>query len=203
MESIQIREAAVANKSAPKRRRAASGGGARRDPRVREQKRAQFERSGSRTGMHIVLAGVALVAIAAVTAFIVMGRGETGTATATSPVAAGGADVTIPVADLADGQAKYYSYDAGGVEVKYFVLKSSDGEYRAAFDACDVCYPNKKGYSQQGGVMVCNNCGQQFDSTQINEKRGGCNPSPIERAVDGQTLVLKTADLLAGVKYFQ
>jgi uncharacterized membrane protein len=171
---------------------------------VREQKRAQFEQTKRGASLHLVLAGVALVAVIAVAAVVVLGRGGGAeTATAAAPVAAGGADVTIPVADLADGQAKYYSYDAGGVEVKYFVLKSSDGEYRAAFDACDVCYPNKKGYSQQGGVMVCNNCGQQFDSTQINEKRGGCNPSPIERTVDGQSLVLKTADLQAGVKYFQ
>lgn len=170
---------------------------------MREQKRAQFEQPRSRTGLHLALAGVALVAVVAVAAMVMMSRGGAETATAAAPVAASGADVTIPVADLSDGQAKYYSYDAGGVEVKYFVLKSSDGEYRVAFDACDVCYPNKKGYSQQGGVMVCNNCGQQFDSTQINEQRGGCNPSPIERSVDGQDLVLKTADLQAGVKYFQ
>lgn len=170
---------------------------------VREQKRAQFEQSGRGVSLHLVLAGVALVAVVAVAAVVLMNRGGAETTTAAAPVAAGGADVTIPVAELADGQAKYYSYDAGGVEVKYFVMKSADGEYRAAFDACDVCYANKKGYTQQGDVMVCNNCGQQFDSTQINEQRGGCNPSPIERTVDGQTLVLKTADLQAGVKYFQ
>ena len=170
---------------------------------VREQKRAQFEQSGRGVSLHLVLAGVALVAVIAVAAVVLMNRGGAETATAAAPVAAGGADVTIPVADLADGQAKYYSYDAGGVAVKYFVMKSSDGEYRAAFDACDVCYANKKGYSQQGGVMVCNNCGQQFDSTQINEVRGGCNPSPIDRSVEGQNLVLKTADLQAGVKYFR
>jgi uncharacterized membrane protein len=170
---------------------------------VREQKRAQFDEPKRGLSLHLVLAGVALVVVVAVAAVVLMNRGGAETATAAAPVAAGGADVTIPVADLADGQAKYFSYDAGGVEVKYFVMKSSDGEYRAAFDACDVCYPNRKGYSQQGGVMVCNNCGQQFDSTQINEKRGGCNPSPIERSVDGQSLVLKTADLQAGVKYFQ
>jgi uncharacterized membrane protein len=153
--------------------------------------------------LHILLAGIALVAVIAVAAVVVMDRGGAETTTAAAPVAAGGADVTIPVADLADGQAKFYAYDAGGVEVKYFVMKSADGEYRAAFDACDVCYANKKGYTQQGGVMVCNNCGQQFDSTQINEVRGGCNPSPIERSVDGQDLVLKTGDLQAGAKYFQ
>lgn len=170
---------------------------------AREQKRARFEQPRQGVSLKVVLAGVALVAVVAVAAIVVLTRGGAEAATATAPVAPGGGDVTIPVADLADGQAKYYTYDAGGVAVKYFVLKSSDGEYRAAFDACDVCYPNKKGYSQQGDVMVCNNCGQQFDSTQINELRGGCNPSPLERTVDGQSLVLKTADLQAGARYFQ
>lgn len=170
---------------------------------MRADKRAQFEQPKSRTGLHLALAGVALVAVIAVALVVVMDRGDQGAPAAAAPVAAGGADVTIPVADLADGQARYYAYDAGGVEVKYFVMKSADGEYRAAFDACDVCFANKKGYTQQGDVMVCNNCGQQFDSTQINEVRGGCNPSPIERSVDGQNLVLKTADLQTGVKYFQ
>lgn len=191
----------MSSKSRNRGRRAT--GGAPKAASAREQKRAQFEQPKSRTGLHLALAGVALVAVIAVALVVVMGRGDQATPAAAAPVAAGGADVAIPVADLADGQAKYYSYDAGGVEVKYFVMKSSDGEYRAAFDACDVCYPNKKGYRQEGGVMVCNNCGQQFDSTQINELRGGCNPSPIERTVDGQTLVLKTSDLQAGVKYFQ
>ena len=119
------------------------------------------------------------------------------------PWRAGGADVTIPVAEVSDGQAHFYSYDAGGVEVKYFVMQSKDGEYRAAFDACDVCFPNKKGYTQQGDEMVCNNCGQRFDSSKINEIKGGCNPSPIDRTVQGEDLVLTTADLQAGVQYFQ
>jgi uncharacterized membrane protein len=184
-------------------RKSRTGAPAPRTETVRQQKRAQFEQPKSGVSLRLLLAAVSLVAVVAVAAIIVLGRGGAEAPPAAAPVAAGGEDVTIPVADLADGQAKYYSYDAGGVEVKYFVMKSSDGEYRAAFDACDVCYANKKGYSQQGGVMVCNNCGQQFDSTQINEVRGGCNPSPIDRTVDGQSLVLKTADLQTGVKYFQ
>jgi uncharacterized membrane protein len=195
-------EAAVSSKSR-NRGRKTTGGNAPKAANAREQKRAQFEQPKSRTGLHLALAGVALVAVIAVALVVVMNRGASGPTAAAAPVAAGGADVTIPVAELADGQAKFYTYDAGGVEVKYFVMKSSDGEYRAAFDACDVCFANKKGYTQQGGVMVCNNCGQQFDSTQINEVRGGCNPSPIERSVDGQNLVLKTADLQTGVQYFQ
>ena len=170
---------------------------------VRAEKRAQFEQPKSRTGLHLALAGVALAAVITVAFVVVLNRGGEAPAAAPAPVAAGGAEVTIPVADVSDGQAHFYSYDASGVEVKYFVLKSADGEYRAAFDACDVCYPNKKGYTQQGDDMVCNNCGLTFESTRINEVKGGCNPSPIERTVKGKDLVLQTADLQAGAQYFQ
>lgn len=52
--------------------------------------------------------------------------------------------VIIPVADVSDGEAHYYKYDAAGRDVKFFLLKSSDGVIRAAFDACDVCYLEKK-----------------------------------------------------------
>ncbi len=178
-------------------------GGAPKAPNVREQKRAQFEQPKSRTGLHLLLAGVALAALVAVALVVVLNRGDGGPAAVAAPVAANGADVTIPVADVSDGQAHFYSYDAGGVEVKYFVMKSSDGKYRAAFDACDVCFPNKKGYHQEGDEMVCNNCGRRFPSTKINVLEGGCNPSPIERNVKGKTLVLTTSDLQTGVQYFQ
>jgi uncharacterized membrane protein len=195
-------EAAVSSKSRNRGSKATGGNGSE-SAGVREQKRAQFQEPGNRTGLHLVLAGVALVAVIAVALVVVMNRGGEAAPVAEAPVATGGSDVAIPLADISDGQAHFYSYDAGGTEVKYFVMQSKDGEYRAAFDACDVCYPNKKGYTQQGDVMVCNNCGQQFDASQINELKGGCNPSPIERTVKGQDLVLTTSDLQAGVQYFQ
>ena len=85
-------------------------GGTRRAARraTPEQKRAQFEQPKRGVSLHLVLAGVALVAVIAVAAIMMSNRGGAETATAAAPVAAGGADVTIPVADLADGQAKYY-----------------------------------------------------------------------------------------------
>ena len=186
-----------------KRRRAQSGVSAQSRQTVRQEKRAQFEEPRSRTAMHLLLAGIALVVVAIAAVVIVSARGADGPAVAAAPVAASGDAVRIPVAEISDGQAHFYSYDAGGTAVKYFVMQSKDGEYRAAFDACDVCYPNKKGYKQQGDVMVCNNCGQQFDSSKINELKGGCNPSPIDRKVEGEELVLRTDDLQAGVQYFQ
>ena len=73
---------------------------------------------------------------------------------------------------------------------------------RAAYDACDVCWREGKGYYQDGDVMVCRNCGQRFASVKVNEIKGGCNPAPLERTVVGNKLVIKTADILQGARYF-
>ena len=185
-----------------KRNRTGNGRPASQDQAVREQKRAQFEEPRRRTTLHLVLAGVGLLIVVGAAFAYVSTRGDGATAATTTQAAPGG-DVKIALADVADGKAHFYSYDAGGTQVKYFVLKSSDGKVRAAFDACDVCYAQKKGYHQEGDEMVCNNCGRRFPSTKINEVEGGCNPSPVDRTITGETLVLKTADLQAGVQYFQ
>jgi uncharacterized membrane protein len=126
---------------------------------------------------------------------------NTNSATTAAAQSASG-DFVIPVSTFADGKAKYYSAQVGGKEVKFFALKSSDGVIRAAFDACDVCYAAKKGYRQEGDEMVCNNCGQRFKSVRINEVKNGCNPSPLDRTVEGDNLVIKAIDLAQGVRYF-
>jgi uncharacterized membrane protein len=81
-------------------------------------------------------------------------------------------------------------------------MRSSDGVYRAAFDACDVCFRANRGYRQEGDRSVCNQCGQTFPSTKINEIKGGCNPAPLARKVEGQYLVIQKADMAAGKGYF-
>ena len=185
-----------------KRKRTGSGNGASPKPDVRAEKRAQFEQPRSRTTLHVVLAVVALVAIAAIAATVMMNRGGGETAVATTASAPGG-DVTLPVAQVSDGKAHFYTYDAGGTTVKYFVLASKDGTVRAALDACEVCYPQKKGYHQEGDTMVCNNCGKVFPSAQINVVTGGCNPIPLKRTVNGDNLVIAASSLQAGQQYFQ
>ena len=110
--------------------------------------------------------------------------------------------INWPLTTFDDGQAHYYSFVDGGKSIDFFVLKSSDGVVRAAFDACDVCFGAHKGYRQQGDLMICNNCGQQFPSVKINEVRGGCNPGPLERTVVGTDLVIRSADIATGAGYF-
>jgi uncharacterized membrane protein len=112
-------------------------------------------------------------------------------------------EVIYPVKTFQNGEARFYSHAAGnGMTIKYFILKSSDGVIRAAFDACDVCWREGKGYTQKGDFMICKNCGRRFSSARINEVQGGCNPAPLTRTIRGDNLVLQVKDILEGAKYF-
>ncbi len=111
-------------------------------------------------------------------------------------------EVLISVEKVNDGTAHYYVYRGEQQEVKFFVVKSADGVIRAAFDACDVCFHSKKGYSQDGEFMTCNNCGRKFHSNRINVVQGGCNPAPLMREVRGDNLIITVKDILRGAKYF-
>lgn len=104
--------------------------------------------------------------------------------------------LAIPIADIDDGRAHHFKVRAAdGTEVTFFVLKSRDGVIRTAVDACDVCYRSGKGYVQDGDFMVCQNCGQRFASNKINIIKGGCNPAPLDRTVEGKHLVIAMADI--------
>ncbi len=110
--------------------------------------------------------------------------------------------ILISLTDIDDGKAHYFQYKNDDTTVKFFVVKSGDGVIRAAFDACDVCFPSQKGYSQDEDFMICNNCGRRFHSSRINIVEGGCNPAPLSREVVADNLVLKVEDIIQGARYF-
>jgi uncharacterized membrane protein len=113
------------------------------------------------------------------------------------------AEITYPVATFNDGKARFYEYKTpDGIVIKYFILKSSDGVIRAAFDACDVCWEAGKGYQQKDEFMICRNCGRRFHSTKINEVSGGCNPAPLIRKIQDGKVVIDTQNILEGKRYF-
>ena len=145
---------------------------------VRDQKRAQFEQPKRGMSLHLVLAGVALVAVIAVAAFVMSNRGGAETATATARRRRRRADVTIPVAEVADGQAHFYSYDAGGTTVKYFVLTEPDGEVPRRPRRLRRLLPQKKGYQPGGRHHGVQQLRQQFDATQINVVTRRLQPHP-------------------------
>lgn len=111
--------------------------------------------------------------------------------------------VSLPLSAVADGKAHFYRFADGGKNLDFFIVKGSDGAVRTAFDACDVCFREKKGYEQQGDVMICRNCNRKFAIDRIGPHSiGGCNPSYLPNSQAGGKVVFSVADLKAGARFF-
>ncbi len=149
----------------------------------------------ARSSRSIMIARAGLLVLAGMLLLAGIGAGRTASASSK--------EITYPVERFQDGKARHFTYKTGdGMTITYFVLRSADGVIRAAFDACDVCWPAGKGYYQKGDFMVCRNCGRRFASVKVNEVKGGCNPAPLKRKVVGDTVVIQVKDILEGRRYF-
>jgi uncharacterized membrane protein len=174
---------------------------------ARDRKKAEFTEPAQRKSRSTLVLAAVLLVLAAIGAYLVFSSSNdspTATAIATSPASSApqSRDVRISLSDLS-GTAKFFDYQlSNNKPVRFFVIKSSDGVYRAALDACDTCYHAKKGYHQEGDDMICNNCGLHFHSAKINEVHGGCNPIGLPRTIEGNELVIKAGELESRGGYF-
>lgn len=168
----------------------------------RNQKREQFSQSNhSRLQPKHVIGG-ALGVFVILVVFIAL-SGPTNSSAVTVVTSTTDGVVRIPLADVSDGRARFFEYRAANSKtVRFFVMKSSDGVYRAAANACDVCYQSKLGYHQEGDDMVCNKCGRHFPSKDVNVITGSCNPDGIPRTVQGDNLLIAAGDLDARAVMF-
>jgi len=173
------------------------------------EQRNETWQQGKRISRWIITAGI--LSISALVALVSMNlTGLQAAGSSAKPIeelVASGAKsyptVTYPVKQFADGKARHFTYRTpDGITIKYFIVRSSDGVIRAAFDACDVCWPSGKGYYQEGDYMVCRNCGKRFVSVKVNEEKGGCNPAPLRRTVQDDQVILEVNDILEGRSYF-
>jgi uncharacterized membrane protein len=167
-----------------------------------ESKRAQFTREQPKRNPVKILALIVLIAAVAIAGYFALnGFGDNQSA---STVKKRSDAVTVALADLDGGQAKFFDYTtSSNTAVRFFAVKSTDGKYRAAMDACDTCFHAKKGYRQEGDFMICNNCGMKFHSNLINQVSGGCNPVGVVCAVEEGQLVIKNSELESRGNYFQ
>ncbi len=169
----------------------------------KDKKAVVLQKKKSNAPLFLTL--VVAAALAGGGLYLLNGKKEAGPVAATAAgVQADATEFVYNAGDFADGKARYYSYNSPqGITIRYFIMRSSDGIIRAAFDACDTCWSSGKGYHQEGDVMVCNNCGLRFPSVKINEVKGGCNPSPLTRTVQGDKVIIKVNDIIEqGSFYF-
>lgn len=191
-------------------------GSGRQEASQHDDKKSRVLAGDKRPGKNVAVIGIVIaVAAAAGVFFAVRGTGDgDGTEqmqaarkgasrTVFAAVAAENGTVRIPLTSLNGAAASHFVYKAnGGKDIRFFALRASDGTIRVALDACDACYRSKLGYHQQGDVMVCNNCGLSFRSTDIGIITGGCNPVPLDKKTDRQHIVVQARDLEAGARYF-
>jgi uncharacterized membrane protein len=102
-------------------------------------------------------------------------------------------DLVIQVSEITEN-AVFYPVDIDGTRVEVLAVKAPDGTIRTAFNTCQVCYGSGRGfYKQQGTVLVCQNCGNRFRMSQVEQRSGGCNPVPIfaaNKTVTGTTITI-------------
>ncbi|GAB4164409.1 MAG: hypothetical protein Tsb0017_02420 [Geothermobacteraceae bacterium] len=166
----------------------------------RESKREQFQNNASGGGgKKVAIFVLVLLVVAGVAGWLLLGPAGAG---GVRSVQADNGAVRLNAAEFDDGKARFFEYNGRSGPIRFFVVKSTDGVIRAAFDACDVCYREKKGYTQVGDSMICNNCGQSFPTDRINVVKGGCNPSPLQRQVANGQVVITLAALELGATYF-
>ena len=126
----------------------------------REAKKAIVLYSDKKNQVPIVIAAAVVIAAAAgLGLFLFPGIDSPTIPVAdapSSPLAAADGRFTFAVSLFDDGKARHFDFvDAeNNTTIRYFLLKSIDGVVRAAFDACDVCWPEGKGYVQEDNVSI-------------------------------------------------
>ena len=158
-----------------------------RRPKLRHLKRA-------RLGFVIFSVVVAIVAFIVIYPFTRDAKANSATLLSADQDGA----VRIAIAEIKGNDAKFFEYNTSNKKsVHFFVVRTSDGVYRVATDACKVCFREKKGYHQEGDGMVCNECGHHSHIAEGAVAGDSCSPEGIPRKIEGRMIVIAAADIEA------
>ncbi len=113
---------------------------------------------------------------------------------APEPVARDGADLVVPLQELDAGKLKRFGVVMDGRTVRFLAMKTADGKYRTAVDACEMCGAFGYVQDEKSGNLICLNCGAEINPLTMGHK-GGCNPIPLRSAVQGSAVRVAVADL--------
>jgi len=112
-------------------------------------------------------------------------------------------EVRIPVAQVNDGDAHFFTYKQGDRNINFFARTDGSGKILTHFDACYSCYKYKKGYVQEDREVVCIACRIGYDLDQeIWDWVGPCVPVTLKSEIVGGILVVTEKKLKKGAKLF-
>lgn len=107
-------------------------------------------------------------------------------------------EVKLDASQFNDNKARFYNVEMPqGKTIYFFVVEDKNGIYRAAANACVVCFKTYKGFRQEGDEIVCNNCGNRYPIEKIATEKGGCNPGPINPNLEVKNgeIIIKQVDI--------
>ena len=107
-----------------------------------------------------------------------------------------GSDIVITIAALPQDVPQFYTLNAGGKPVSFFVIRLSDTVI-SYFDACFNCYRQKLGYGFDRSFMVCRACNTNYSIYKLDKGIGGCYPIVLKGTVDGGTYRIPVASVEA------
>jgi uncharacterized membrane protein len=132
------------------------------------------------------------VFIVLVTAQFIYAKSTTSLSSA-MPISISNGVVTIPTAEVGDGDLHRYIVTLpDGNAVRFFLLKKPDGKIATVVDACSICGP--VGFYRQNGQVICKNCSAPVNPQSVGDP-GGCNPIPLQASVNGDSVVITQAAL--------
>ncbi|MDO4170484.1 MAG: DUF2318 domain-containing protein [Lachnospiraceae bacterium] len=117
-----------------------------------------------------------------------------------------GDPLVIPVSEITT-DVSFFPIVVDRTAMEVIAVKDNDGNIRTAFNTCQVCYSSGRGYyEQEGDMLVCQNCGNQFTIEQIEIESGGCNPWPIfenDKAITDDSIEISYDFLTASKEIFE
>jgi len=108
--------------------------------------------------------------------------------------------VSIPLAQVADGDLHRFEARENGIEVRFWLYKKPDGKVATVFDACQICGP--VGFYKGPNGVVCKNCAAPINGQSVG-MTGGCNPIPLQAEQTADAVVIREVDVAAGAHIFQ
>lgn len=107
--------------------------------------------------------------------------------------------LTIPLAQVADGDLHRFQAKEKGAEVRFWLYKKPDGKIATVFDACEIC--GAVGFYKSGNGVVCKNCAAPINPQSVGAA-GGCNPIPLKATQTADAVIIQETDVAAGSRVF-
>jgi FTR1 family protein len=107
--------------------------------------------------------------------------------------------VTIPLAQISDGDLHRFQAQENGIAVRFWLYQKPDGKIATVFDACEIC--GAVGFYKSANGVVCKNCAAPINPQSVGTA-GGCNPVPLKATQTANSVIIQEADIAAGSRMF-